>query len=205
MANNCYNSITLNGGKFSLKPLFEAIEKTLNDSDDEYTNMLHGSNFWKLLSFSFAKYGEEGFDVYAEYGSKWFEVSEYEFQEESNIIILSGDSAWSPVIQLVQKLAKFYKLEQAYIEYEESGADFGGSCTINSEGITIEEESYTYRVWCWKQGSLELEEIARDIVDCDMSIFEFYLESKELFKLFNTSDIKSLVKEVNNFKKDLDG
>lgn len=115
MANNCYNSITLNGGKFSLKPLFEAIEKTLNDSDDEYTNMLHGSNFWKLLSFSFAKYGEEGFDVYAEYGSKWFEVSEYEFQEESNIIILSGDSAWSPVIQLVQKLAKFYKLEQAYI------------------------------------------------------------------------------------------
>ena len=76
--------------------------------------------------------------------------------EESNIIILSGDSAWSPVIQLVQKLAKFYKLEQAYIEYEESGADFGGSCTINSEGITIEEESYTYRVWCWKQGSLEL-------------------------------------------------
>ena len=42
MANNCYNSITLNGGKFSLKPLFEAIEKTLNDSDDEYTNMLHG-------------------------------------------------------------------------------------------------------------------------------------------------------------------
>jgi len=38
-----------------------------------------------------------------------------------------------------------------------------------------------------------------------MSIFEFYLESKELFKLFNTSDIESLVKEVNNFKKDLDG
>ena len=205
MSNYCYNSITLQGGKVSLKPLFDALSTALTDPEEDYKNILHGSNYWKLLTFSFPKYGEEGFDVYTEYGSKWFEIGDYEFKEESNILILSGDSAWSPVIELVQKLAEFYNIKNAYIEYEESGADFGGSTTINSEGEIIEEESYPYKVWCWKQGSLELEGMAHDIVDCEMSIFEFYLDNKELFKLFNTSDIEFLVTEVNNFKKDLDG
>jgi hypothetical protein len=202
MANNCLNYIELHGGEVSLKPLAKTFVE-LDNSTDEYEG-LHGSNYWKLMDFTYPKYGEKDFDVYTEYGSKWFAFSLDEYNEESNYMRITGDSAWSPVIALVQKLAKFYKIKNAYIEYEESGCDFAGSCTINSKGETIEEEQHSYKVWCWKQGSLELEEVAHNIVDWDISIFEFYLENKDLFKLFNTSDIEFLVNEVNNFKKDLD-
>ena len=81
-------------------------------------------------------------DPYETWGSKWFEAN-FEFDLENNSIIISGDSAWSPVTFFMEKLSKEYKLELSG-SYEEGGMDFAGEYSTSPEGLFNHNET-TYR------------------------------------------------------------
>ena len=64
------------------------------------------------------KNGEIGNDA------RWFDIDFIE--ADDNEIILSGDSAWSPCLQLFTKISNLYKSFKIHYEYEEQGSDFCG-------------------------------------------------------------------------------
>jgi hypothetical protein len=127
MANNCYNYARFEGSKEDIKNAAEAITKAMGD----------GSLWWETYKKVFGnKFDYSTEDVYAEFGSKWFECDVDVESEDS--MILSGDSAWSPVIPFYEKLCKTFNLSCS-ADYEEPGCDFGGWWEYSNGEVTKDE------------------------------------------------------------------
>ena len=77
------------------------------------------------------------------------------------MLIVGGDSAWSPPQPLIEQICIKFGLD-GYMEYEEPGADFGGEAFYNKEGL-IEDKCYEYQQWrfmnCEDKRDFYLEEI----------------------------------------------
>ena len=159
MANHCYNFITLSGDVNEVKKLNNRLTKLRDDAlKEEYTDKgqeipkyqtafwVHSGSAHKIL---FQKPDEltNHFDVYEKYGSKWFECN-WEYNEEDDFIVLQGDSAWSPMLPLFQKICRKYKL-RGEGNYEESGMDLAGEFEITTDG-EIMDIQMTYREFMQK-------------------------------------------------------
>jgi hypothetical protein len=87
------------------------------------------------------------YDVYEEYGSKWFEISidSEKYEDGKGVVYITGCSAWSPVSPLFLKLSEKYqlKIESAF---EECGSDFGGYFNC-SNGEVTRDETFEWRVF----------------------------------------------------------
>jgi hypothetical protein len=145
MPNYCHNNIRVTGSSQSLdriKERFEMVIEKLSKNEGLWARTYHNL-FNTPQPFPDDKLYPK-FDVYKEYGSKWFIPSEIVSSDED--IIISGDSAWGPVTALCEKLCKEYgvKIE---IEFEESGNDFGGYVNINESGEHDESGDFTYLQW----------------------------------------------------------
>lgn len=159
MANHCYNFITLSGDVNEVKKLNNRLTRLRDDAlKEEYTDKgqeipkyqtafwVHSGSAHKIL---FQKPDEltNHFDVYEKYGSKWFECN-WEYNEEDDFIVLQGDSAWSPMLPLFQKICRKYKL-RGEGNYEESGMDLAGEFEITTDG-EIMDIQMTYREFMQK-------------------------------------------------------
>jgi hypothetical protein len=159
MANHCYNFVTLWGDVNEVKKLNNRLTKLRDDAlKEEYTDKgqeipkyqtafwVHSGSAHKIL---FQKPDEltNHFDVYEKYGSKWFECN-WEYNEEDDFIVLQGDSAWSPMLPLFQKICRKYKL-RGEGNYEESGMDLAGEFEITIDG-EIMDIQMTYREFMQK-------------------------------------------------------
>lgn len=148
MANNCYNYGYFTGSVNQIKKLVAALNteriKEINLGNQkslfEGQITLYAKNYGSILGEA-EEYKDFGFDTYIAYGSRWFECS-WEYDKGENNLIISGDSAWSPVLPFFVKLCKAYKL-QCEGEYSESGMDFAGTFIIDSEG-NVEENQMSY-------------------------------------------------------------
>lgn len=145
MANHCYNYATGSGSEENLTRLKKVVE-ALADKDYKYAEFVHCYAKIYPMFFPIEVLEQEEdedaqtnyWDVYENWGSKWFEAN-FEIDEEHGFITISGDSAWSPMLTFFSKLAKEYKLElEGY--YDEPGMDFAGNFTIDSEGAITDNQ-----------------------------------------------------------------
>jgi len=154
MANHCYNFVTFSGNEKGLKQLVSCLKKTrvaFMETERELPEgnvWVYGLNAHMILGSRPPKKDADGnysLDVYSDYGSKWFDcewdVTEVDGKIES--VTLQGDSAWSPMLPLFEKIAKRMKLNGDG-NYEEPGMDFAGEFEVSPDGLCSHREM-TYR------------------------------------------------------------
>ena len=192
MANHCYNYGYFIGKPEEIKKLFAQAKKIDLETETNYRHgdnsaqfTLWAGNFCKVL-MNKPEQTEDGsfpsnFDVYDKYGSKWFEAY-FELQEghtgDEAAIVISGDSAWSPVLPFFAKLCKKYKLT-CEGNYEESGMDFAGEFVIDAEG-NVGDDQMTY-------GEFEQKHNPDTFWDNLMNNIEdgYYNDLESIYKEFN--------------------
>lgn len=200
MANYCWNWIHITGSEQNIKK----IKKIIESNEDGFW----AQNYSLLLEKPELKWEDTNnlSDVYDEWGSKWFTpyIHEYELEEGINdntsYIVISGDSAWSPMIPLCKKLSEHYN---AYItiEYEEPGCDFGGKSYF-VKGNLIEKQEYTYLEWQYINNNFEgVLNHFEDSINEEDTFLSLYFEYESLFKRMTPEERKNIYeiyKEIKN-------
>jgi len=143
MANNCYNIITFEGDIEKLNKIKDIITPLVQQG-------LNYENYKELFN------NEQVFiDDYEDYNfreeyPKWFTPEEPHILDGQ--LNLYGDSAWTPVTELVGMISHVYKVG-ATIIYEEQGNNFAGEQIYNEDGICIVDDEYTYWEWQFKEAN----------------------------------------------------
>jgi len=187
MANHCMNWVNIYGEDRTLNRIVQKLE-TYHDHKGSFLS------WGDMVLNREPKEGEEERD-YHYYGTRWWD---FEIQRERGEIIISGDSAWAPPIELIRQICIEYKV-YASIEYEESGCDFGGRSEFNEAGEIIEEIEMPYNEWRYYS---DPEYIVNLIEDMEEHI-EFYNSEDEMlrdFPFLNKQDTEYMIKEYNQIK-----
>lgn len=153
MANHCWNYAVFHKNPEGTKKLHQRLTYLREQElKEQYTDKgleipeydkavqlvsLHALLYPKVLKQKW----KDGDDAYDKFGSRWFECH-WEFEEDGTLV-MTGDSAWSPMLPFFRKICKHFKLE-AYGNYEESGMDFAGEFEMNETGIMV-HTTMTYR------------------------------------------------------------
>ena len=144
MANNCYNYVTFEGSNESLRKL--------QDKFDRYGDCKYFTEFGDFV-LDLSEIDNNAWmnsvrkDHPYDYGTKWwdFEIHERDYFKDEDMTI-SGDSAWSPPIGLIEQICKKYKLT-AEMEYEEGGMDFAGFVTVGHTGVIMHREMTAHQYY----------------------------------------------------------
>lgn len=185
MPNYCYNFITFQGDNKVLKSLEEKLgtydQSTYFTEWSDYILGIGELDGGARIRESFESKNDRTkesvmlmiSDVYYKYGTKWFD---FEIESEDGELTVSGDSAWSPPLELVKQICIKYKLT-ACAEYEEPGNDFGGRTIFNEEGV-VSEEDYSYREWCYRENYDNWwNNVYDDIVHSELTLEEAIIEN----------------------------
>jgi hypothetical protein len=143
MANNCYNIITFEGDIEKLNKLRDVILPFV-------TTGLNYENYKDLFAnepIFIESY--EDYDFSDEH-PKWFHPEEPHILDGQ--LNLYGDSAWTPVTELVGIISHVFKVS-ARITFEEQGMNFAGEQMYDEEGVCILDDEYTYWEWQFKEGN----------------------------------------------------
>lgn len=127
MANDCWNKVVITGSLDTLKKIKTRFESSEN-------GVFNINNYHTLFDTDVSDMDEEDF------GSKRFIPS---VEIYNNQLIISGDSAWSPVIGLFERICSDYQVE-ATLDYEEMGCDFAGRIVWDTKGVELENQEWTY-------------------------------------------------------------
>ena len=127
MANNCFNYIQINGSVEEIKEFRNVLK--YNDNQKNGTDV-----HFNLRAHFDAPVGNDG---------RWFNIDTHEAENETEILI-SGDSAWTPCLELFTAISKKYQSFVIRYEYDESGCDFSGWAEI--EKGFCNDHQFTY----WK-------------------------------------------------------
>ena len=127
MANDCWNMAIIKGDEVTLKK----IEEKFNSSENGVFSM---NNYKSLFDSDVSDMEEDDF------GSKKFTPS---ISMEDGELHISGDSAWSPMIGLFERICVEWGVE-AELEYDEMGYDFAGRIVWDSKGVEVINEEFTY-------------------------------------------------------------
>ena len=199
MANHCYNWITITGDSDSIQKLIDKCEQP-----EVQDKTLFYSTYHILFPDTNKRYPgadeDDDFDVYEEYGSKWFDLG-IDYPEDKEYVNIMGDSAWSPMEALCEKLSHAYGLK-IHIEYEESGLDFGGFTEFEN-GIEIDSGDWTYRGFQYQNdASCFMDNVEEDIwEDIWEDLKEFKTDCEEVWSMMtkeHKSEIKSIFEERAN-------
>lgn len=179
MANHCFNNIIITGNKKEIASFFKHLQ---------FPEENKSINIYPRLLKTF-KNGEIGNDA------RWFDIDFIE--ADDNEIILSGDSAWSPCLQLFTKISNLYKSFKIHYEYEEQGSDFCGFADMH-KGM-LKDNCFSY--WLGKvtmNRSEALESVLSGYLD-DFDTQAELLES-DLFNSFPDDDKRKIFEEWNEQK-----
>jgi len=183
MANDCWNRVTITGSNETL----QKIKTRFESSENGVFNM---NNYQTLFDSDVSDMEEDDF------GSKRFCPS---VTLEDNKLIINGDSAWSPMTGLFERICVEYGVESE-LEYDEMGYDFAGKIVWDSKGVELSNEEFTYWEWvCMKDTDNFWEEM--DFRYEDYDTFEELVESFELNKWKDPSILdKDKLKEQYELK-----
>jgi len=187
MANHCFNWVNIYGEDRTLNRIVDRLE-TYHD---------HKGSFLEWGDIVVNKKIEEGEEEreYYHYGTRWWD---FEVQRERGEINVSGDSAWSPPIELIKQICIEYKVH-ASIEYEEPGCDFGGRVEFDELGKVVEEIEMPYSEWRYYSDPDHIVNIVSDMED----YIEFYNSEEDMLKEYpflNKQDTEYLIEEYNKIK-----
>jgi hypothetical protein len=187
MPNWCSNEITISGDVTRIVEALESIESKQEN------------NVFKTLID--VPQDEDWYNTNLKYfGTKW-DVSYYECdpQEFDGGLVIMPNTAWSPPIEFGVNLAKKYGVE-VELYYQESGMDFCGKTSINSDG-TYTEEDYGYMEGLYNFEAdyfwMEIDHHVEYAIEEGQSVEEFledyaYLpeqDKQELIKIFKENEI----------------
>lgn len=175
MANHCYNFITINGDEKEIKEfsnLLKIDQTKGQDSLDIYENI------------------KADFETFQE-DAKWFDI--YINDEDETCIILSGDSAWCPALELFTAISKKYQSFEIRYEYEEMGYDFSGWADIN-KGECL-DNCFSY--WEGKIKILGETEVLYYVIESELECYETEEEliETEMFNLFGKENQNIILEE----------
>ena len=159
MPNHCWNHVTIEGNTKQIDKIYKKLRKYKDCNyftafgdfvldkgkiDDDYEAIKD-------------RYGDN-FDTIYVYGTKWWDINDCGGIEKlshvkDSVITVSGDSAWSPPVKLIEEICKYYKVS-ATMEYEEPGCDFGGETFIDETGI-VKDNCYEYGEWKYRQDHVD--------------------------------------------------
>ena len=143
MANNCYDIITFEGDIEILNKIKDILTP-LTQSGLNYENYKEIFNNEQIFIDDYEDYD------FREEHPKWFTPEEPHILDGQ--LNLYGDSAWTPVTELVGMISHVYKVA-ATIIYEEQGMNFAGEQIYNEDGVCILDDEYTYWEWQFKEGN----------------------------------------------------
>ena len=138
MANYCYNFVQIKSNNKEVIQELNDLFSTYNDHNGTFTAW--GDTFFK----KFKDFKCKDDEPFYEYGTKWWDFDQeyYEHNNEEFLLVIKGDSAWSPPSKLIQLIAKYYNVN-CTLEYSEPGCDFAGESEWNGqELISNYETSY---------------------------------------------------------------
>ena len=189
MANNCYNIITFEGDIEKLNKLRDIITPFVKTG-------LNYENYKELFAdepIFIESY--EDYDFREEH-PKWF-TPEEPYIEDGQLNIY-GDSAWTPVTELVGIISHVYKVSSR-ITYEEQGMNFAGEQMYDEEGVCIVDDEYTYWEWLFKKGDFydEFDFSAEYIDDLDE-----FLDENNLTNKVDMDKVNQIWKEYHNEEED---
>lgn len=183
MANYCYNYISISGDKESIDKIEEFFKSYSKfDSTTDWGDSVIKSDY---------SIDERIYNDFNKYGSRWFDF--YLIRDSDEDLIISGDSAWSPMETLVGGLCYTFGVD-GWIEYEEPGCDFGGRTSFNKDGIINEIIQMSYSEWMYHcNGSEWVNESLYYDLECQIEDYDTFDEFiKEYPFINNTEDIESL-------------
>jgi hypothetical protein len=188
MANHCFNWVNIYGKDRTLNRIVSKLE-TYHD---------HKGTFLSWGDIVLNKEPEEGEEEreYYYYGTRWWD---FEIQRERGEINVSGDSAWSPPIELIKQICVEYGVT-ATIEYEEPGCDFGGKTEFDELGEIVEEIEMPYNEWRYHS---DPEYLMLNIVSDMEDSMEFYNSEDDVIKdypFLNKQDTEYIIEEYNKIK-----
>ena len=176
MANNCMNYINITGSKNDMQKLSKLLEVSEKQEN--------GCDIYANLCNEFGKSENDG---------SWFNIDVVN-DDEGNEIIISGDSAWYPCLDLFTKISEKYPSLEIHYEYEEPGCDFAGYADINDG--TCQDNCFGY----WKGKAANDYEFAFQCAFEEIE-YNFEEESEEEFKesdmylAFQPDEQKELLEE----------
>lgn len=192
MANNCYNYIHVEGRKEEILKLKNKFSNNLLEKDKG-----RDGGMLDLVSLTNWK---EGCDIYKLAGTKWFDVDIEQTDDET--LIISGDTAWSPALELFVMLSKEFQALKITYDYEESGCDFGGWAEISNG--EIEDNSYTFWEYKFKRDYSFACEIAVDEIKYLIEDgLESEIQSHSIARHISKKDLKEIVKDIKNKLKNI--
>jgi hypothetical protein len=191
MANYCWNWSCFTGDRANLEKLIANVNKAM-ELNAENRGVLWYGTYSVTLGLPSWQEGDEEYDVYDRYGSRWFEC---EVEDYKDHVIITGTSAWSPMLELFRKLSAIYGLH-VKAEYEEPGMDFGGYFGANCGDITEDRQLSYYQYRVLSDGA---DSIIDGIDDGDYNSLEDAIEHfKDLQEVMDE-------KQWEQFKTDLSG
>ena len=126
MANYCANYVELIGRKEVLDKLQENFLKQKSEKGKSFNERMMGVIITKLST-------DQKEDLYL-FGTRWWD---YEVERKrDNLLLLTGDSAWSPPIDLL-KYITYENAIDAYIEYQDYDMDLNGKAKIENGRIVL--------------------------------------------------------------------
>ncbi len=129
MSNHCWNNVSIEGKKEVLDRLEELFK---NYHEIDYF-VDFGNAFFPDLENPPTR------EDYNFYGTKWWDFSIY--REHDEYLQVSGDSAWSPPLELIRMIAEKYSVG-CTIQFSEGGCDFAGVYVYQNDQI-IEKADYS--------------------------------------------------------------
>jgi len=156
MPNWCYNIIEVTGNEKDLKSFVKKIKGKDRDFDfntiipypKEYAVLDKKCNKMRDDGVNFKDIPKDGYNnggyswCISNWGTKWNAV-EPDVSVEKNIVQISFDTAWSPSINITEKLSEMFKTLEFKHKYEEGGCDFSGTITLKN-GVTLSNISGLY-------------------------------------------------------------
>jgi hypothetical protein len=178
MANYCYNYIVFKGANVGkLKEAFGLYKQT--EYFDDFVHLATGKPI------------EDKKDPYR-YGTRWFEF-ETELVD-SETLVVSGDSAWSPVEGMTQAFCEHFSVS-ARIEFEESGCDFGGYTEYDEQGNVTDSLTTTYAEWSYIQDSdSAVHRLVEDIMDGGLEMEDI----EDMISHLTQEDKDYVLKQIEN-------
>lgn len=182
MANNCYNFIEINGSEEEIKDFARLLE--FNDTQE------HGGDVYKNLINLFCN----GNLDFGDGNAKWFDIEHDQIEGDNQYLRISGDSAWSPSLDLFVKISERYPSFKIRYEYEENGCDFSGWADI--ENGEMQDNCFGY----W-EGLVEMNSSSalENAIDNELSCYETEAEllDSDMYKAFNEDAQKEILENYN--------
>jgi|694.fasta_scaffold131971_2 hypothetical protein len=181
MANYCSNHVTFTGKKEDIETLYQRFQK--------YDECEYFTHFAEMVLGKPLSPVDDQFNGYA-YGTKWWD---FDVTLQDDELVVSGDSAWSPPLQLIGEITKVFDVE-AHGDYYECGMDFAGDYSAQ-HGVLIDNEMTCFEYDLLQERNYAIDKLIEDIND---ETYELEYAEGEFKKHLTENEWNQVLTETNN-------